>query len=117
MVNIIELKKGDIVKDKIKEFFEKTDWEEAYVMNGLGSLVNVKLTNAADFNMPPSVQTTFVEGPFEALSLFGEVKKLDQETFIHIHLSGSLKNSEMHGGGLFHAEVFRGLRIYLCKIK
>ncbi|MBC2854958.1 DNA-binding protein [Cetobacterium sp. 2A] len=117
MIHILELKKGEIVKDKIKEFFETTNWEEAYVMSGLGSLVDVKLTNAADFNIPPKVKMTCFEGPFEALSLFGEVKKQSNETFVHIHLCGSLSNSETHGGGLFHAEVFRGLRVYLQKIK
>lgn len=116
MVHILELKRGDIVKDKIKEFFNETDWKEAYVMSGLGSLVNVKLTNAADFNMPPKVEMTCFDGPFEALSLFGEVKCQENDIYVHIHLCGSLTDSTAHGGGLYHAEVFRGLRIYLQKI-
>lgn len=117
-MEVLELKRGDIVKEKVGNFLKEKNWEEAFVISGLGSLVNVKLTNAADFNLPPKVEMTNFDGPFEALSLFGEVKKQeDNSIFTHLHLSGSLSNSEVHGGGLYHAEVFRGLKLYIEKIK
>lgn len=117
MISVIELKKGDNVKNKLNDFFLENNWTEAYVMSGLGSLVNVELTNAADLNIPPQIQKTIIEGPLEVLSLFGDIKKSNDNVLVHVHLSGSLKNSQMHGGGLFYAEVFKGLKIYLSKIK
>ena len=118
VVEILELKKGDLVKEKIEEFVIEKGWKEAYVMSALGSMVNVKLTNAASFEIPPKIETTELKGHFEALSFTGEVSiNENNEAYVHIHASGSLTNSEARGGGLLTAEVFRGLKIYIQKIK
>jgi predicted DNA-binding protein with PD1-like motif len=115
-IHILQLSKGDNVIEKIKQFVESQNWAEGIVQGALGSVVNVKLNNAAENVIPPRVQTTEFEGPFEILSCTGEIIRRDDGYYTHIHTAGSLSNAHVFGGGLQAAEVFKGLKLYLQQI-
>lgn len=115
-IHILELSKGDNVIEAVKKFVEKQNWAEGIVQGALGSVVNVRLNNAAENVIPPRVQTTEIEGPFEILSCTGEIIRREEGYYTHIHTSGSLSNSHVFGGGLQAAEVFKGLKVYLQQI-
>ena len=102
---------------KFAVLWKKKQWEEGLVQGALGSVVNITLNNAAENTIPPRVQTTNIEGPFEILSCTGEIIRRAEGYYTHIHVSGSLSNAQVLGGGLQNAEVFKGLKLYLQQIR
>jgi len=116
-IHVIQLSKGANVIEEIRNFVQEQQWEEGLVQGALGSVLNVTLTNAAENVVPPRVQSTSLEGPFEMLSCTGEIIHRPDGYYTHIHASGSLKNAQVFGGGLQTAEVFKGLKLYLQQVK
>ncbi len=116
MLSIINLVKGDKVKQSIIDFVEKKGWESAVVTGALGSVVDVTVGNAATTTIPPEVNYTDIPGPFEMLSFCGEVCKQDDgEWFVHIHMAGSKVDATVFGGGMQKATVFKGLKVFLTE--
>jgi len=116
-IHVIQLTTGANVIEEIRKYVEEQQWEEGLVQGALGSVLKVTLTNAGENKIPPLVQTTNLEGPFEMLSCTGEIIRRDDGYYTHIHASGSLSNAQVFGGGLQKAEVFLKLKLYLQKIR
>ncbi len=116
-IQILELVKGDQVKEKLEEYMEENGWETAVVTGALGSVVDVTVGNAATTTIPPEVNYTHIAGPFEILSFCGEICRVDDDGwFIHIHMAGSKTDATVFGGGMQKATVFKGLKIFLSQI-
>ncbi|MGL5513840.1 MAG: PPC domain-containing DNA-binding protein [Sporomusa sp.] len=116
-VYVLQLSTGENVIDAVRKFVSDQNWEEGVVQGALGSVVNVIVGNAAGNTLPPQVQKTNLAGPFEILSCTGEVIRRDDGYYTHIHASGSLSDAQVFGGGLQTAEVFKGLKVYLQKVR
>jgi len=113
----LELTTGMNVVTEIQKFVLEKKWKHALVMGALGSVRNVRVGNAAGNELPPTVNSIDIAGPFEILSFFGETElRTNNEVYVHIHASGSLSTGETLGGGLAAAEVFRGLKVYLTQL-
>lgn len=116
VVHVLKLSPKDDFIAKIREFVAEKGWQEAYVQGTIGSVIDVVLTNAAGNTLPPPVQATEVDGPFEMLSCTGEIIRQEQGYYTHIHISGSKTDATALGGGLRQANVFRQMKIYIQKI-
>lgn len=116
LLHVLSLQKGDSVKESIEAFVAEKGWQKAIVTGALGSVVDVKVGNAKTHTIPPEVNYTHIEGPFEILSFCGEVvKKEDDSWFTHIHMAGSKADATVFGGGMQKATVFLGLQVFLAK--
>lgn len=116
LLSILELQKDDKVKTCIEEFVESHGWQRALVTGALGSVVSVTVGNAKTRTIPPEVNYTYIEGPFEILSFCGEVtKQEDGSWFTHIHMAGSKTDATVFGGGMQEATVFKGLQVFLTE--
>jgi len=116
VLQALALHKGDSVKEKIEAFVAERGWQKAIVTGALGSVVDVTVGNAKTQTIPPEVNYTHIEGPFEILSFCGEVvKKDDGSWFTHIHMAGSKADATVFGGGMQKATVFLGLQVFLAQ--
>ncbi len=116
VLQALALHKGDSVKEKIEAFVAEKGWQKAIVTGALGSVVDVTVGNAKTQTIPPEVNYTHIEGPFEILSFCGEVVKKDDESwFTHIHMAGSKADATVFGGGMQKATVFLGLQVFLAQ--
>ena len=116
IVHELDLVTGMNVIAEIQKFVSENKWSKALIMGALGSVVNVRVGNAASNELPPIVKYLDIAGPFEMLSFFGETElRENNEVYVHIHASGSLNTGETLGGGLAAAQVFRGLKVYLIQ--
>ena len=116
MLKILELHKDDSVKEHLESFVERNGWRRAIVTGALGSVVDVTVGNAMTMTVPPEVNYTHIEGPFEILSFCGEVTKQDDGSwFTHIHMAGSKTDATVFGGGMQKATVFKGLQVFLTE--
>jgi predicted DNA-binding protein with PD1-like motif len=116
VLQALALHKGDSVKEKIEAFVAEKGWQKAIVTGALGSVVDVTVGNAKTQTIPPEVNYTHIEGPFEILSFCGEVvKKEDGSWFTHIHMAGSKADATVFGGGMQKAAVFLGLQVFLAQ--
>ena len=114
MLTTLSMEKGEKVKEKLAGFMTERGWTEAIVTGALGSVVDVRLGNAATMTTPPEVAYTDIKGPFEVLSFCGEIQKETEGSwFIHIHMAGSKVDATVFGGGMQEATVFKGLKIFL----
>ena len=116
VLQALALHKGDSVKEKIEAFVAEKGWQKAIVTGALGSVVDVTVGNAKTQTIPPEVNYTHIEGPFEILSFCGEVVKRDDGSwFTHIHMAGSKADATVFGGGMQKATVFLGLQVFLAQ--
>lgn len=70
-LRILKLTKGTLLKEAIRDYVASLGWKEALITGAIGSVRNVSLNNAASFEIPFTVRTTKLEGPFELLSFYG----------------------------------------------
>ncbi|MGM0431998.1 MAG: PPC domain-containing DNA-binding protein [Spirochaetota bacterium] len=116
MLQVLRLQKDDNVKEQIIAFVERNGWNRAIVTGALGSVVGVTVGNAKTLTIPPEVNYTSIEGPFEILSFAGEVTNQEDGTwFAHIHMAGSKADATVFGGGMQDATVFKGLQVFLTE--
>jgi predicted DNA-binding protein with PD1-like motif len=116
-IHVLKMKTGDDFIAEIGRYVAAQGWGEAYLQGAIGSVRDVVVGNAAGNTLPPPVQKTAIEGPFELLGCTGEIIRRDDGTyFTHIHVCGSLTDATTRGGGLSRATVFRQMKVYLQQV-
>lgn len=116
----------DIIKT-IEGFVVAKGWQEAIVVNAIGSVQDLLFATPIRNELPLKVATTPCLGAAEILSFTGEImikEKMDpvlkavypdreSPLFIHIHASCARAGGNVMGGGLWGGRAFRLLRVFL----
>ena len=98
----ISIDKGELVNQKLLEIAQKENLNSGWI-NGLGAISNIEI-GYWDIEKKVYVKQKF-DNHYELLSLIGNVSLVDNEPFIHSHISFSDTSFKVYGGHLFDAKV------------
>lgn len=126
----LNVKSGEDLKQAVTDYIQKNQWEEVFIMGGIGSVIDVAVTNPVENRLPLKTASIPVSGAAELLSLTGEVMKrelMDPELeavypdktnplFVHIHVSVGTSGGHVCGGGLERGKAFRSVRIFMTPL-
>jgi uncharacterized protein len=112
---------GDEVFSKLKEIAVTEGIERAAVLSAIGSFEEVVFRNLQDnISLPIQLEKTTefsLHGPFEVLSLEGNLFPLQGQPFFHLHCLLSDSKGQVTGGHLFSARAFSTLEILLAELQ
>ncbi len=112
---------GDEVFSRLKEIAVAEGIERAAVLSAIGSFEEVVFRNLQDnISLPIQLEKTTefsLHGPFEVLSLEGNLFPLQGQPFFHLHCLLSDSRGQVTGGHLFSARAFSTLEILLAELQ
>ncbi len=107
---LVRLTPGQDIFDEIRSVAAKTSSGRLAVLSGLGSLTGVVFRNLeSGIEKPVSQEKTVAfegDGPYELLTIQGNVIPMGEETVVHIHVTLGTPTGTVIGGHLFSAKVF-----------
>ncbi len=109
-VFFVRLDRGDKVNETLKNFCMEHEIKCAR-LHGIGALHKVEL-GYYDYDADIYDRRPF-DGEFELLSMEGNVSLMEDDTFVHLHISMSNEKFEAIGGHLFEAEVAVTLECFI----
>ena len=109
---VIKFKKGDDVLPKLRQFLEKNRINSGFFY-GLGGFQKAEIA-FYDMAKKKFIKKKF-SGPFEVLSLIGNVSQLDNDISIHAHVALGKKDFSVIGGHLINATVKATLELKLTQ--
>lgn len=111
---VLTLDRGTDVLRGLEEAFLSSGWNEAIILNGIGSLERVVVSYPEDKSFPPKVLRSEYEGPFEVCSLVGTIAKKEGKPLSHLHISVTNRGERFYGGGLQEGSiVYRSLQVFI----
>jgi predicted DNA-binding protein with PD1-like motif len=96
----LTLHAGEDLFQALKDFMEKKDLKEAYILSCIGSLKRVVLAYPKTKAIPPEIETIIMEGLFEINGISGNIKKEAGEVKVHLHGSISKAGRNVSGGAI-----------------
>lgn len=99
---IAVLKKGDNFSEKFQEFLKRNRVNNGF-FHGLGGFLKVELA-FYDLRTKKYNKKKFI-GPFEVLSIQGNIAQGDDDIVVHAHVVLGDKNFKTFGGHLINATV------------
>ncbi len=103
----VKLGPGADLFGSLRDFLNKEDLREAYVLYCIGSLDRVVLAYPKTREVPPEIARVTLEGLFEINVIAGEVRRSGDEIKVHLHGSVTRAATEVSGGA-----VNEGTRIF-----
>jgi len=117
---LARLMPGDDLFEKLKEILSHKGLERMVILSAIGSLREVSFRDLkAGISLPVDLEKTHLierEGPFEVLSLEGNVVPMEEEPVIHLHALLGTPEGEVIGGHLFGGKVFSTIEIVFAEI-
>lgn len=117
---LARLMPGEEVFSRLKEIAVKERVERAAILSAIGSFEDVVFRNLQDhIALPIQMEKTIefsLHGPFEVLSLEGNLFPLQGQSFLHLHCLLSDPKGQVTGGHLFSARAFSTLEILLVEL-
>ena len=117
---LARLMPGDDVFEKLKEILSHEGLERVVILSAIGSLREVSFRDLKEgISLPVDLEKTHLierEGPFEVLSLEGNVVPMEEEPVIHLHALLGTPEGGVIGGHLFGGKVFSTLEIVFAEI-
>ena len=111
---------GEEVFMRLKEISMRERIQRAAVLSAIGSFEDVIFRNLQDdISLPILLDKTMefkLHGPFEVLSLEGNLFPLQGQPFFHLHCQLSDSGGRVIGGHLFLAKAFSTLEILLQEL-
>ena len=98
----VSIDKGELVNDKLLEVAKIEKLNSGWI-NGLGAISDVEI-GYWDIEEKIYVKQKFNKD-YELISLTGNITLLDNESFIHTHISFSDTEFKVFGGHMFDAKV------------
>jgi len=98
----VSIDKGEYVNEKLLEVSQKEDIKIGWI-NGLGAISDIEI-GYWDIHNKVYVKKKFNKD-YELLSLIGNITLLDDNQFIHTHITFSDTSFKAYGGHLFDAKV------------
>jgi len=118
---LTRLMPGAEVFSKLKEIALQERIERAAVLSAIGSFEDVVFRNLQEkISLPIQLEKTIefsLHGPFEVLSLEGNLFPLQDQPFFHLHCLLSDSKGQVTGGHLFSAQAFSTLEILLMELE
>jgi len=96
----LTLHAGEDLFQALKDFMEKEDLKEAYILSCIGSLKRVVLAYPKTKVIPLEIETIIMEGLFEINGISGNIKKEAGEVKVHLHGSISKAGRNVSGGAI-----------------
>jgi len=107
---MVRLTPGQDIFDEVKSLAARTSSGRLAILSGLGSVSDVQFRNLKDaITRPVSLDKTVLfegVGPYELLSIVGNVLPMGEEQVVHIHVTLGTSPGPVIGGHLFAARVF-----------
>ena len=117
---LARLMPGDNLFEKLGELLSQRGLQRVVILSAIGSLREVSFRDLQEgISLPIDLEKTNLierEGPFELLSLEGNVVPMDGKPVIHLHALLGTPQGEVIGGHLFQATVFSTLEIIFAEI-
>jgi len=107
---VLRLERGDKIMQSIKGFCVKNNISLAY-FSGLGALDEVELGQYI-FENKEYTSKKFGE-PLEIANIIGNVTTMDNETYLHCHITLSNKEMKAFGGHLVEGKISATCEIFL----
>jgi predicted DNA-binding protein with PD1-like motif len=113
---------GDDLFERLRKIAKDHGIERGIVLSAIGSLKNVVFRNVKQNTAlpvsPENTQETEGTGPFELLSLEGNLfpSEADGDPIIHLHVMLGSPSGDVIGGHLFKAIIFSTTEIMIGKI-
>ena len=98
----VSIDKGELVNQSLLEIAKKENLNSGWI-NGLGAISNIEI-GYRDIEEKIYVKKQF-DADYELLSLIGNISLVDNQSFIHTHISFSDTKFKVFGGHLFDAKV------------
>ena len=98
----ISIDKGELVNDKLLEVAKIEKLNSGWI-NGLGAISDIEI-GYWDIEKKIYIKKYFDED-YELLSLIGNISLVNNESFIHTHISFSNTEFKVFGGHMFDAKV------------
>ncbi len=98
----VSIDKGELVNQSLLEIAKKENLNSGWI-NGLGAISNIEI-GYWDIEEKIYVKKQF-DADYELLSLIGNISLVDNQSFIHTHISFSDTEFKVYGGHLFDAKV------------
>lgn len=122
--------KGADIKRTITEFVLQQGWKDVFIVNAIGSAIDMVITTPVENTLPLRTTSTPIWGAAELLSMSGEImprEKMDEELkcvypdktsplFVHIHVCFATAGGHVAGGGLKSGKAFRALRVLMLPL-
>ena len=117
---LTRLMPGEEIFGKLKEVSLEEGIQRAAILSAIGSFEDVVFRNLQDGISLPILWEKTVEfklhGPFEVLSLEGNLFPVQGQPFLHLHCLLSDSQGRVTGGHLFSAQAFSTLEILLQEL-
>lgn len=101
---------GDDIFTRLKEMLKELGVERMAILSAIGSVRDVEFRDLKpSIELPLALEKTNLiqeEGPFELLSLEGNVVPMEGEPVLHLHAILGTPDGQVIGGHLFKATVF-----------
>lgn len=96
----VSLGPGALLHQSLRDFLEREDLQEAYMLSCVGSCAKVVAVYPISAEIPPKLGKTEFKGLFEINGIVGDVKRLGSEIRVHLHGSLTQKGTEVFGGAI-----------------
>jgi hypothetical protein len=118
---VTRLRPGEDLFERITEIYKENGMEQMVVLSAIGSLQDVEFRDLkTGIELPVVLDKTNLmvhHGPFELLSLEGNVVPMDGQPVLHLHVILGESQGQVIGGHLFKAKVFTTTELWFAKVK
>ncbi len=114
----VTLEAGEDLFHALRDFFQKENLMEAYILSCIGSLERVVLAFPKTKQIPPEIERITLEELFEINGVSGNLKQEAGEIKVHLHGSISKAGREVSGGAINEGtRVFKIAELVMIGIK
>ena len=118
---LTRLRPGEDLFGKITEIYKEVGAEQLVILSAIGSLKEVEFRDLkTGIDLPVILDKTNLmveKGPFELLSLEGNVVPMDGQPVLHLHVILGSSHGQVIGGHLFKGTIFTTTELWFAKVK
>jgi predicted DNA-binding protein with PD1-like motif len=118
---VTRLRPGEDLFERITEIYKENGMEQMVIVSAIGSVKDVEFRDLkTGIDLPVIIDKTNLmieHGPFELLSLEGNVVPMDGQPVLHLHAILGASYGQVIGGHLFKATIFTTTELWFAKVK
>jgi uncharacterized protein len=118
---VTRIRPGEDLFEKISEIYKELNCDQLVILSAIGSLCDCEFRDLKiPIDLPVVIDKTNLmveKGPFELLSLEGNVVPMDGNPLLHLHVILGTSYGPVIGGHLFKAKVFTTTELWFAKVK
>lgn len=114
----VELAAGADLFQSLREFLNREELREAYVLYCIGSADHAILAYPKTREIPPEVARVVLEGLLEINVIAGEVRRTGDQIKVHLHGSLTEQAREVVGGAILEGtRIFKVAELLIAGVK